>query len=149
MFISICMIRSPKKSKFGQVRNRSSNLGQRLLLKVSSNLGQREYLLMPCMHDTFFVLGHTWNTLNMNEYMYACLASTNQVPSIFMSNSTSSNNLSNELLHESPSGHENCELTVLQHHNSRILNVRTPQQELHRDEKISRSLRIMRSLQIS
>jgi hypothetical protein len=34
----------PKKnSKFGQMRNKSSNLEQKLLLKVPSNLEQREY----------------------------------------------------------------------------------------------------------
>jgi hypothetical protein len=32
-----------KKSKVGQLRNRSSDLGQGLLLKVSSNLGWRGY----------------------------------------------------------------------------------------------------------
>jgi hypothetical protein len=37
------MVRFPKKiSKFGHLKNRSSNLEQRLLLKVSSNLEQRE-----------------------------------------------------------------------------------------------------------
>jgi hypothetical protein len=33
---------SKKNSRFGHMENRSSNLGQRLLLKVSSNLGRKE-----------------------------------------------------------------------------------------------------------
>jgi hypothetical protein len=39
VILSIRMVRFLKKIKFGLLINRSSNLGQRLLLKVSSNLG--------------------------------------------------------------------------------------------------------------
>jgi hypothetical protein len=39
------MVRFSKKSIFGYLRNRSSNLEQRILLKVSSNLEWREYYL--------------------------------------------------------------------------------------------------------
>jgi hypothetical protein len=56
MFLSISTVRFLKKgSKFGQLRNRSSNLGQRFLLKVASNLGWREYLTTKMYAGTFKV----------------------------------------------------------------------------------------------
>jgi hypothetical protein len=50
MFLSIRIVRFPKKTNSRKLRNRSSNLGQRLLLKVSSNLGYKEYVTKPILN---------------------------------------------------------------------------------------------------
>jgi hypothetical protein len=44
VFLSIRSIGFSKKSKFEKLRNRPANMGQKLLLKVSSNFGWREYI---------------------------------------------------------------------------------------------------------
>jgi hypothetical protein len=55
VFLSIYMVRFPKRSKFEQLRNKSSNLGQWLCWNCQSNLGPRKYLVAIGKEDILHV----------------------------------------------------------------------------------------------
>jgi hypothetical protein len=66
VFFPSVLLDFQKRFKFAHMRNRTSNLGQRLLLKVSSNLGRRE-CISSTRHDPSI---HKSLEGAINEFVY-------------------------------------------------------------------------------